>query len=71
MSIPFDPTRAGVTHEYRCAVSDMTAKPPVQFITGWQTREYALNTYDTLKAAMPNVGISMQRRTLRVEDFTP
>lgn len=71
MSIPFDPTRVRAEYEYRCEVSDMSASPPVMFRTSWQTKDYALNTCKTLCAALPNANISMQRRFVRVENFTP
>ena len=74
MSIPFDPTRGSVEYEYRCQVQEawsLAGRPPVHFMTNWQIREYAMRTYDALCKVLPKTAVSMQRRTIRVEEYTP
>lgn len=71
MSIPFDPISEAVRYEYRCEVWSSVEDVPVTFCTNWQTREYALRTYEALRKAMPTAKITMQRRSIQVQEYTP
>lgn len=71
MSIPFDPISEDVRYEYRCEVWDSAGKVPVMFHTNWQVTGYAMRTYEALRKAMPTARITMQRRSVQVEEYTP